>query len=119
MKKSFITFILALSLFIPNQLLAGIRCGNEIISRGDSTFKVQHTLKQCGEVLEKEVIETTVSGNYSYNPDTGTDTTNFQEERIKTERWWIQVENWGSYYCYPLIFEAGKLVKIEKWERCD
>jgi len=119
MKIYIIILTLALSFLIPNTLFARIRCGNDLISIGDRAFRVQITLKKCGEVLDKEVIETTSQGSVYYDPETDENRATYQEDTTKTERWWIRVDEGGGFYCYPLIFEAGTLTKVERWESCD
>jgi hypothetical protein len=103
----------------PNISMARIRCGNDTISIGDTSYRVTTKVRKCGEVLDKEVIETTAEGTMSYNPNSDTESVNYQEDRIERERWWIKVNERGGSYCYPLIFEGGKLIKVERWERCD
>jgi hypothetical protein len=119
MKKYFIILTLTISFFIPDTVFSRIRCGNDLISIGDRAFRVQRTLKQCGEVLDKEVIETTSQGSLYYDPETDENRATYQEDTIKKERWWIRVDEGSGYYCYPLIFEAGTLKKVERWESCD
>jgi hypothetical protein len=118
MKKALILTLMFL-MVCPSILNARIRCGNDTISIGDSTYRVTKKLKNCGEILDKEVIETTAEGTMSYDPYTDSTNVNYKEDRIKRERWWIKIEERGGSYCYPLIFESGKLMKVERWEKCN
>ena len=118
--KNTLIIVMLLSLFVfPNMVSAGIRCGNGLIKIGDSTYQVNKKLEKCGEVLDREVIETHASGTASYDPYSDTTSVHFQENRINKERWWIRVDERGGSYCYPLIFKKGKLIDIEPWERCN
>lgn len=112
--------IFALAIFISviatysYPIHAGIRCENDIISKGDTSSEVMLKLSRCGEVLNKEVIrkETSVETNK-----------NKSGEKIKKEKlielWFIRVKERGGMYCYPLTFEEGRLQRIGDWSRCN
>lgn len=88
---------------------AGIRCANDIISTGDTDFQVKLKLEGCGELLDKQVIrKETVRKN---------DFEKRKEEKY-IQRWHIRVQELGSHYCYPLIFEEGVLKEIGDWKKC-
>jgi hypothetical protein len=106
--------ILAMGLLATNSSHAGIRCNNDLISLGDTSSEVVLKLDLCGKVLGKEVVsrETTMD---TYNKKTGN---KVKKEKI-IEIWYIQVNERGGKYCYPLSFEEGRLQNIGHWSRCD
>ncbi len=97
-------------LFTFSAANAGIRCGNDIISTGDTKTQVLIKIKSCGEILEKDsyVRGTTYTSSKTYETTTQT----------KIDQWYTRINERGSYYCYPLTFENGKLTTIGKWSRC-
>ena len=115
--------VLVVVFLIPAAALARIRCGNDIISKGNSSARVRMKLKKCGEFLGKEIIEERTDGtfgartrhkkNYSYTSG------DFQSTTERTERWHILIHETGGDYCWELIFRGGILIKFEDWESCD
>lgn len=107
--------ILAVLTMVPTMLwspaFAGIRCGNDLISIGDSSSQVMMKLSKCGEVLGKEVVSKETIKESKQNGETK------KEKWI--EKWHIRVKERGSMYCYPLVFEEGALKDIGSWSRCD
>lgn len=103
-------FTLFLVLIYPVQ--AGIRCGNDIISIGETTSQVKLKLGKCGEVLDKEIvrIETAEEENRNFKA---------KKEKKLVERWYIRVKERGGMYCYPLTFDEGLLQSIGNWSKCD
>ncbi len=89
---------------------AGIRCGNDIISTGDTKVEVMVKVKTCGEILEKDGYVREKTYTSSENKETTTQT--------KVDQWYIRVKEKGSNYCYPLTFEDGELTTIGRWSRC-
>ena len=100
MKKSIIITALAIGFVLPDLGFA-IRCGNDIIEIGDTTFEVEMKLEECGKVLKKYVARRR-SGS----------------SRPEKERWHIRVEERVTAYCYPLTFEDGILTEIRDWTEC-
>jgi hypothetical protein len=90
---------------------AGIRCGDDLIAVGETSFEVQIKLESCGSVIAKKQVgkstETKKKGD-----------TDVEKERL-VERWYIRVNERGGTYCYPLIFEQGLLNEIGNWRQCD
>jgi hypothetical protein len=72
---------------------SAFRCGSDLISIGDRSITV---LRKCGELISKEVIGYTLTGD--------------KKREFKIEEWIYGPI--GSRY-FHLIFEGGKLVKIE------
>jgi len=95
---------------------ADIRCGNDFISPGDSTFEVTIKMGKCGEILGKENVGKETTTTKEHGP--GRDTTKTEVEKM-IERWYIQVQEQGGKYCYPLTFEEGILKKIGNWKKCN
>lgn len=110
MKLKRYLYVLLVLLLSAVAAQAGIRCANDLISKGDTTFEVQLKLKQCGEVLGQEVIrKERIQGKGDVDIEV--------ERRI--ELWHIRVQEQGGAYCYPLTFEEGTLKEIGSWKRCD
>ena len=98
MKKSHVyisIFIAILLLSVPIIVNTGLRCSRYIISKGDSKYNVSQQIKQCGEVLDKEVI-TSGDGN------------------IKSEQWYVKINR----RCYLITFVKGVVWDISEGERC-
>ena len=89
----------------------GIRCGNDLISVGDTRFDVQVKLGDCGSILDRQQVGTRTETEAAA---TGT----VAEERV-VERWHIRVNERGGAYCYPLTFVEGVLTEIGSWRRCN
>ncbi|MCG8638040.1 MAG: DUF2845 domain-containing protein [Desulfobacterales bacterium] len=104
----FLTAIILLSLFSPAN--AGIRCGNDIISTGETKVEVLVKLKSCGEILEKDAY--IKESTYKKGSDEIT-------SQVKVDQWQIRIKERGSHYCYPITFEDGELTTIGRWSRCD
>lgn len=98
------------------QATADIRCGNDLVSPGDSTFDVTIKLEKCGEVMSKENVRKETTTQKEYGP--GKDATKIEAEKM-IERWYIRVQERGGKYCYPLTFEEGVLKEIGSWKQCD
>jgi len=96
---------LTISLIGLSQVHAGIRCGNDIISKGDTKMDVMVRLENCGTIMDKD----------SYTRESGTGETKTQ---TLIETWYLRVKDRGSSYCYPITFEDGVLETIGKWTRC-
>ena len=101
--------LLILSIFAC-QAHGGIRCSNDLISIGDTSMEVRIKLKNCGEILDKQVIQK------DYVQHNNHDKT-IQEQLI--EQWYIRVNERGGSYCYPLTFKGGKLNDIGRWGKCN
>ena len=122
--KNSIVIISLLSIFlIPQTTSARIRCGNNLISKGDSSFEVKYRLRQCGELIGKEVIQENSEGSFSANVQHKKNRSrvngNFQSETELTERWFIVINTRGGDYCWTVIFKGGVLYEFEDWERCN
>jgi hypothetical protein len=116
MKRS-ISMLCAIILALAcGQATADIRCGNDFISPGDSTFEVTLKMEKCGEIMGKENIGTETTTQKEYGP--GKNLTKTESEKV-VERWYVRVQEHGGKYCYPLIFEEGLLKKIGNWKKCD
>ena len=58
-----LTIVLLVVIFlIPAVALARIRCGNDIISEGDSSGMVMMKLEKCGELLDSLKMKLTIPG---------------------------------------------------------
>lgn len=93
-RKTHIVILTLIFLFCSlNALNAAqsIRCGNDLVSIGDFSFRVN---EKCGEPISKEVIGYTIKNN---------------EREFKIELW-VYGPRDGVYYY--LKFEGGKLVEI-------
>jgi hypothetical protein len=95
---------------------ADIRCGNDFISPGDSTFEVTLKMQKCGEIVGKENVGKETTTTKEYGP--GRDTMKTEVEKM-VERWYVRVQEHGGKYCYPLTFEEGILKKIGNWKQCN
>ena len=94
----------------------GIRCSNDIISTGDRDLEVKLKLKDCGEVISKDIIGKETTSSHNINSKQHIEIT--KEEQL-IERWHIRVVEQGGKYCYPLIFRGGILTEIGSWTQCD
>jgi hypothetical protein len=107
MKRSHVyksIFILLLLVSIPIIMSArhviskgtkDLRCGGQIIRKGESQLSVSNKIKKCGVVLSKEVM-TSGSGN------------------IKSVNWVVKIKN----RCYLILFVNGVLRDIGQDESC-
>jgi hypothetical protein len=102
---------LMISILCVYPVHAGIRCENDIISTGETTFEVEFKLKKCGEVLSKEIVRKETTKEITADK-------NVKEEKL-IEQWHIRVNERGVMYCYPLTFESGRLVDIGRWNKCN
>ena len=110
--RSFCWFLMVLVAFFQGtQASAGIRCGNDLISVGDTSFEARIKLETCGTVIDKERVGTTTE------TQSGGKRAAARERLI--ERWYIRVHERGGTYCYPLTFEEGLLKEIGIWRKCD
>jgi hypothetical protein len=92
--KNLITIILVVFyLLLTANVALAFRCGGDLILIGDRSFTV---LRKCGEPISKEIIGYTLTGD--------------RKREFKIEEWVYGPI--GSRYIH-LIFEGGKLVKIE------
>lgn len=114
--KTIVLTILAIVMTIlcTHSSHAGIRCGNDIISVGDSMAQVVMKLSKCGKVLDKNVVSTETT----INRDDTSDGDKIKKKKV-TEIWFIRVSERGGMYCYPLTFEEGFLKSIGDWSQCD
>jgi hypothetical protein len=117
MKRRKIMRVLALAIgvllggFIVTQANAGIRCGNDLITIGETSFEVLTKLEACGHLIDKEPVATRTETDRSDQEETS-------EEHL-IERWYIRVDEKGGGYCYPLTFEEGILKEIGGWHQCE
>lgn len=89
--------VIILSLLVPlNSAFAGMRCGTNLVSEGDSKLEV---LEKCGEPLSKEIV-----GYIKYRRQ-------WYGKTVKLEEWIYDIP--GGYY-YLLTFEGSRLVKVEQ-----
>lgn len=111
LKKSQIFIFLVLIFSGHATVSAGIRCGNDIISPGDTKTLVAGKLQSCGDILDRDsyVKETTTTASE-------TETTTGSQ---KIDIWSIRITERGNSYCYPLTFEDGLLTEIGSWSRCN
>jgi hypothetical protein len=92
--KNLITIVLVIIyLLLTVNVASAFRCGGDLISIGDRSYTI---LRKCGEPISKEIIGYTLTGD--------------KKREFKIEEWVYGPI--GSRY-YHLIFEGGKLVKIE------
>jgi len=107
--------IIALSFFYVGIAFAGVRCGNDIISIGDTKITVVNKLQSCGKILNKDTYTKEIETQLEENED---------GEKIKIQKridlWSIRIQERGNnHYCYPLTFEDGILTEIGRWSRCN
>ena len=108
-KRCMLLIIFVLFLVVPSAW-AGIRCGNDIISTGDTRVQVRAKISACGEILETDTFVRETTRKRKKEKFT---------IQIKVDQWFIKVRERGSFYCYPLTFEDGKLTDIGRWTRCN
>lgn len=114
MKKTVVIFLTLLFVLYSNPVFAGIRCGNDLISIGDTPSEVMLKLRKCGEILDKEVTRKEI-----YVEAVGEDSKEKVKKEKLIEHWYIRVKERGGMYCYTLSFEEGRLTDIGDWSRCD
>ena len=123
MKKLPIIILLITILLIPTAASARIRCGKDIISKGDSSFEVKFKLRQCGELFDKEVIQeesaTSFSARIKHRKNSSHVNGQSYSETEVTERWYMVIHERGGDYCWTVIFKRGVLYEFEDWERCN
>jgi len=99
------TLAIGVATLISHSAEAGIRCGNDLISIGDSTMTVMTKLSGCGRVVHRETLRTEEE---------------FQRGKwvtVTVTEWYIVVEERGRKYGYPLTFKGGRLIAIGRWHR--
>jgi hypothetical protein len=120
--KLTIVFLMVVFL-IPAAAFARIRCGNDIITKGDSSGRVMVKLRKCGELLEREIIEenteATFSGRTKYKKNRSDSSGNFRSATEVSERWHVIIHKREGDIYWQLIFRGGNLIKFEDWERSD
>lgn len=116
MKRSILMLSAIIVALAFGQATADIRCGNDFISPGNSTFEVTIKMEKCGEILGKENVGKETTTTKEHGP--GTDTRKVEVEKM-IERWYIRVQEHGGKYCYPLTFEEGILKIIGNWKQCN
>ena len=116
MKRSVLLLSAIILVLAFGQATAGIRCGNDFISPGDSTFEVTLKMEKCGEIMGKENVSKETTTTKEHGP--GRDTRKIEVEKM-IERWYIRVQEQGGKYCYPLTFEEGILKEIGNWKKCN
>ncbi|MFO7667010.1 MAG: hypothetical protein R6V76_10355 [Desulfobacterales bacterium] len=107
-----IIFLLALSV---NSAIA-LKCGNDLIQVGDTTWEVRTALtNNGGKIIGNEKAGTHRTSGY-YTLDGGRDYISNSEP---IEKWFISIpgEN-GSPYCYELTFIGPILKKIGSGAEC-
>ncbi|WDP92167.1 MAG: DUF2845 domain-containing protein [Desulfobacter sp.] len=109
LRKSSILIVSLFFIFNHAPLFAGIRCGNDIISTGNTKSVVAAKIQSCGQILDKDAYLKTVE--------------DAEDNTIKTEKkidlWSVRIKERGNNYCYPLTFEDGVLTDIGAWSRCN
>ncbi|WP_319574854.1 DUF2845 domain-containing protein [uncultured Desulfobacter sp.] len=109
-------FIISLSsfLFYGGIAFAGVRCGNDIISIGDTKTTVVSKLRECGDILNKDTYTKEIKTQL--NKKKGGEKITIQK---RIDLWSIRIRERGGHYCYPLTFEDDILTEIGQWSRCD
>ena len=111
----YIYLIILLLVLSANPAIA-LKCGNDLIQEGDTTWEVRATLtNNGGKVIGKESMGVQRAPE-NYASDTGgADISNAK----KIEKWFISVPGgFGSPYCYELTFIGSVLKKIGSGVEC-
>jgi hypothetical protein len=93
-----------------------LKCGNDLIREGDTTFKVINILNNNGgKILGKERVGTQhTSGIY-----TSISGKQYVANYEIVEKWFIRVSSgYGSPYCYELTFIGSVLKEIGSGIEC-
>ena len=111
MYQKILMITIVFAIFLDNGVaFSGIRCGNDIISVGDTKTIVASKIQSCGQIIDKD----------SYIKETENSS---EENSIKIQKkidlWSVRIQERGSHYCYPLTFEDGILIDIGSWDRCN
>ena len=107
--------MLASFLFYGGIAFAGVRCGNDIISIGDSKTTVVGKLRSCGEILNKDTY--TKEEEKQLDKKEGGEKIKIQK---RIDLWSIRIRERGNnHYCYPLTFEDDVLTEVGQWSRCE
>ena len=105
MKKCFLVSLLFVAIILMSVDCYAFRCGNDIVSKGDSSAAVT---SKCGKPDWQETIKTETKGTYSGG---GSKVGKYSEVTEKVEKWYY---NCGQFdFIYVLTIKAGQLVKIE------
>ena len=102
---------MGMAILAGSQANAGIRCGNDLIVPGETSFDVRMKLAVCGSIISEEHVGT--------RTDTESNGAKVVAEERVVKRWYIRVRERGGTYCYPLTFEEGILTQIGGWRRCE
>jgi hypothetical protein len=86
------------------------RCGNNTVSRGDTTVRV---LSLCGKPDFKEELGDKEEGTIVENEQSGA--TSFEKEKKRVEKW--HYNRGVGDYIYALTFENGVLRSVESTGR--
>jgi hypothetical protein len=122
-----LTVLILIAIFaFPNLGMARIRCGNDLISEGDTAFDVAIRMRNCeGEIVGRQTIGERGTGHVEMNTTyQNRGKTSYSEGTIYAksaveERWYVRLKEGAYHYCYRFLFLRGTLEKIEGWERCD
>lgn len=105
-RKILITILGTIFFLSSGSVFAGIRCGNDIISIGNTKILVTNKIQSCGRILDKDTYTKEISDSSG-------------GEGIRIDFWSVRIKERGGHYCYPLTFEDGILTTIGSWSRCD
>jgi len=121
-------YLLILLLALSANPAIALRCGNDLITEGDTTSKVKVVLKNNGgEIIEKEYVGS--QGDRTINSRTK-GTVNLKTKRHHTsgshtssavsgEKWLISAPSgYGRPYCYELTFVGSVLKEIGSGVEC-
>jgi len=115
-RKIFVTIFVSIFFLSNGNVFAGIRCGNDIISIGDTKILVINKIQSCGHILDKDAYTKEISDSPSGKEEIKTP----KKTTIRIDLWSVRIkERGGHHYCYPLTFEDGILTHIGSWSRCD
>jgi len=111
----YISLIILMTVLSANPANA-IKCGNDMIQVGDTTWEVRSALtNNGGKIIGKENAGTKSTSGY-YTPDGGRD---YISNAEKVEKWLISVPGGeGVPSCYELTFVGSILKKIGSGAEC-
>ncbi|MGB5155862.1 DUF2845 domain-containing protein [Desulfobacterium sp. N47] len=115
-KLSIYIYFIILSVALTASTASALRCGNDLISEGDSTSKVRITLKNNGgEIIEKTYSDAR-GGKSSNSKKKG----RYSSHTGVIEKWFIRAPSgYGRPYCYELTFVGSKLEEIGSGVDCN
>jgi len=109
-------YLIMLSLVLSANPAIALKCGNDLIQVGDTTWEVRTALtNNSGKIIGTEKTGTHRTSGF-YTPDGGRDYISNSEP---IEKWFISVSSGdGAPSCYELTFIGSILKKIRSGVEC-